>query len=327
IISLLPLLDAVRTSAVSRAWSRLWESAPGLALEWPCRTDPAAVDAVLARYSLPVHSFDFFLRQGSFRRVGDWVSLLARKGVQILKLHFSRNRDRRCDWDGLLDDAIFSCRELTSLHLSGGCEIPAAPLGFAGFPKLTTLCLQHVRFPDNGMTGLEALISASPLLEVLRLVGLWFTEDHWLRRFNTLEGLSCSFENLKKLTLHTDFCALPTILFTLCLLKNAPYLENLYFKIMWGKTQDVEVVVDLLNAQWIGGSFGNLKNVTMDRVACKPKETMHFIEFVLSKAPRLQELHVIPVDDYCPKSKEELLEEIIKYRKASPQAKLFASRI
>ncbi|RCV31415.1 hypothetical protein SETIT_6G175400v2 [Setaria italica] len=159
---------------------RLWESAPGLALEWPCRTDPAAVDAVLARYSLPVHSFDFFLRQGSFRRVGDWVSLLARKGVQILKLHFSRNRDRRCDWDGLLDDAIFSCRELTSLHLSGGCEIPAAPLGFAGFPKLTTLCLQHVRFPDNGMTGLEALISASPLLEVLRLVGLWFTEDHWV---------------------------------------------------------------------------------------------------------------------------------------------------
>ncbi|XP_034598809.1 uncharacterized protein [Setaria viridis] len=205
-----------------------------------------------------------------------------------------------------------------------------------------------------GVRVLEALIAESPMLEiedlpsieevvittyddtdgrdfVKLLTGLARVRklnlEIQLRRFNTLEGLSYSFENLKKLTLHTDFCALPTILFTLCLLKNAPYLENLYFKIMWGKTQDVEVVVDLLNAQWIGGSFGNLKNVTMDRVACKPNETMHFIEFVLSKAPRLQELHVIPVDDYCPKSKEELLEEIIKYRKASPQAKLFASRI
>ncbi|CAO2211149.1 unnamed protein product [Urochloa humidicola] len=85
-LSFLPLRNAVRTSTVSRAWRRLWESAPGLALEWRPGTDAG----VLARYSGPVRSFDFGLdvHQGSFWRAVDWVPLLAVKGVQILKLHF-----------------------------------------------------------------------------------------------------------------------------------------------------------------------------------------------------------------------------------------------
>ncbi|CAO2188507.1 unnamed protein product [Urochloa humidicola] len=64
IVSFLPIRDAVRTSAVARAWRRIWVSAPGLAHDWGNEygADPAHADAVLARYTRPVRSFFFCLR-------------------------------------------------------------------------------------------------------------------------------------------------------------------------------------------------------------------------------------------------------------------------
>ncbi|CAL5012889.1 unnamed protein product [Urochloa decumbens] len=396
IVSHLPLRDAVRTSAISRAWRRLWESAPGLALEWDwgADTDPAVAGAVLARCSAPVRSFCFDLLVESFWRADDWIPLLAAKGAQILKLNFSGGAGIDIHY---MDASIFSCRGLTCLHLSGGCEISAAPSGLAGFPKLTCLSLRKVGFPDNGVRGLEALIAESPLLEVLRLGELWFTQDggeydhafeQWtiqapnlrilsitsyyyygwqieelpsieeveitssdyptgydfaklitrfarvkdlclempckLREVNVLEGLSCSFEDLKKLTLQTKLNILPTILSTLHLLKNAPYLETLHVEIMsGGNTQEAEVSVDLLNAHWIGSSFANLRTVIMDSIRCRPNE-MHFIEFILFNAPRLRELRVLPIPSFprSIKANGRFLREIAKYRKASPQARL-----
>ncbi|CAO2163087.1 unnamed protein product, partial [Urochloa humidicola] len=256
----------------------------------------------------------------------------------MLRVHFSygRNIEPHC-----LDESIFKCRELTRLDLIG-CEIPAAPVGLAGFPNLTKLYLYNVGFPDNGVRGLEAMIAESPLLQLLWLDKLWLPEDKdevedvdeedgheiecwviqapnlqnlsivcdddngWqieellyiekveissenyamdcdflklltsvarvrelclkipLRATNALVGLSCSFENLKSLSLHTDFCTLPTILSTLCLLKNAPNLEELSIQILYGDLQYEEVGVDLLNAQWTDGLLTRLKSVSMD---------------------------------------------------------------
>ncbi|CAL5012891.1 unnamed protein product [Urochloa decumbens] len=323
VLSFLPLRDAVRTSAVSRAWRRLWESAPGLALEWRPGTDAAVADGVLARYSGPVRSFEFVLHQGSFWRADGWVPLLAAKGVQILKLHFGGHWHEGSS--NCLGASIFSCRELTSLDLADDCVIPAAPPGLAGFPKLTKLRLSSIEFPDSGVRGLEALIAESPLLEELLLDRLYFTDDEhsygfeeWVirapnlrslristsfdymwqiidselpsvedveiltggdtdnrdfmklftglararklhleipyRDVNALEGLSCTFENLKDLSLRTKFCSLPTMLCKICILKNAPNLEALKFLIMWPYPEEVEVGVDLLNAQWIEGT-------------------------------------------------------------------------
>ncbi|CAO2191720.1 unnamed protein product, partial [Urochloa humidicola] len=261
--------------------------------------DPAHADAVLARYSLPVRSFFFHLPEASFQRADDWVPLLAGKGVQTLRLHFSQGRDVEPHY---MDASIFACRGLTYLDLSG-CDTPAAPVGLVGFPNLTKLYLHGVGFPDNGVRGLEALIAESPLLQLLWLDKLWFPEDEdveddlgfeeWVIRApnlrdlrviseydngwqieelpyiekvdissdnyttnrdfvrlltrvarvhklclnmpervsSALEGLSCSFENLKSLSLHTDFCFLSTILSTLCLLKNAPNLEELSIQV------------------------------------------------------------------------------------------------
>ncbi|KAL6607870.1 hypothetical protein ACP70R_040933 [Stipagrostis hirtigluma subsp. patula] len=391
VVSHLPLRDAVRTSAVARAWRRLWESAPDLALEWKYGAAPAAVDAVLARYARPVRSFRFRfgLSIASFWRADGWVALLAGKGVEAINLDF---HELRGTVPHAMDASMFSCRELTCLDLTG-CDIPAAPLGLAGFPKLKKLYLRCVGFPETGARGLEALIAASPLLEVLWLTDLSLPVDdddgdeleEWviqgpnlrslslcseydmdygwqigelpaiedveirfgfysidrdfvefltalapvrklnldlpLRESNALAGLSCSFENLKSLALRTDFCALSNILFTICLLKKAPCLEELSFEIWHDNLQEDEVGIDILSAHWTDGFLGNLKSVSMDLATCQPNE-MHFIEFVLSKARQLQEFHIC-VYEYCSESDEELFVEILKYRRASPQAEVF----
>ncbi|CAM0147432.1 unnamed protein product [Urochloa decumbens] len=391
IVSLLPIRDAVRTSAVARAWRRIWESAPGLALDWGFEygADPAHADAVLARYTRPVCSFFFCLPEASSQRADDWVPLLAGKGVQILRLHFSRGRYVKPPH--YMDVSIFSCRELTQLQLIH-CDIPTAPVGLVGFPNLTKLYLHEVGFPDNGVRGLETLIAESPLLQLLWLDKLWFfegedVEEEWVirapnlrdlsiifeydngwqieelpyiekvdinsksytthrdfvrlltrlarvqklnlympeRESSALEGLSCSFENLKSLSLNTDFCFLSTILSTLYLLKNAPNLEELFIEIMYDNDQHEEVGLDLLSAQWTDGLLAKLKSVSMDMATCESNE-MHFIEFVLSKARRLEEFRICAVED-CTRSNEELVVEIIKYRRASPQAKVFFKRM
>lgn len=204
IISFLPVRDAVRTSAVFRAWRRIWESAPGLAHDWGYGADPAHADAVLARYSRPVSSFIFHLLETSFHRADDWVPLLARKGVQKLKLHFSPGRNE----DPYIDVSIFSCRELTYLDLVD-CDIPDAPVGSAGFPNLTKLCLHRVGFPDNGVRGLEALIAESPLLKELCLHDLRLPvgeeEDDDGDEDNEFEEWVIQAPNLRELAINSEF--------------------------------------------------------------------------------------------------------------------------
>ncbi|KAK3121901.1 hypothetical protein QOZ80_8BG0662580 [Eleusine coracana subsp. coracana] len=197
IISHLRIRDAVRTSAVSRAWRRLWETAPSLALEWGYGADPAAADSVLSRCSGPVRAFDH-LREEAFSRADDWVHLLAGKGVRSLVLRFIHGRDV-LPHD--MDSSIFSCSELTCLRLTG-CDVPAAPLGFGGFPNLTYCSLDGVGFPDNDARGLEALISGCPLLEVLRLqdLGIPEAEDD-----DELDECVIQAPNLRDLTIDSEF--------------------------------------------------------------------------------------------------------------------------
>nr|CAB3481141.1 unnamed protein product [Digitaria exilis]CAB3483147.1 unnamed protein product [Digitaria exilis] len=160
IISFLPIRDAVRTSAVYRAWRHRWKSAPGLAHDWDCDEDPSHVDTVLAHYSCRVSSFFFDLPEPSFQRADDWIPLLAAKEVEKLTLHFSQDNDDDDDRPHYMDVSIFSCQKLTSLNLIG-CDIPAAPVDLAGFPNLTKLFLEGVGFPDNRAPNLQDLTIVS----------------------------------------------------------------------------------------------------------------------------------------------------------------------
>ncbi|RLM79551.1 hypothetical protein C2845_PM12G15020 [Panicum miliaceum] len=151
ILSRLPLRDAVRTSALARAWRRRWQSVPSLKFKWDESANPGAVTGVLRRYSYPVE-----------------------------------------------DD-------------------------------------------------------------------------------NILEGLSCPFNDLKRLTLDTSLSLLSSVLSGFCLLRNAPKLEDLYIEVNDVYSERDEVEIDFLNAQWTGDLLSKLIRVDVVDAMCMLSE-MNFIK-------------------------------------------------
>ncbi|OEL24256.1 hypothetical protein BAE44_0014725 [Dichanthelium oligosanthes] len=113
---------------------------------------------------------------------------------------------------------------------------------------------------------------------------------------NVLEGLSCSFQILKSLVLHTDFCNVSRILSMFSLLRSAPNLQQLETKIVDTETQNDEVDIDFFSALCTNSVFTKLKIVTVTGTPLWSNE-MHFIEFILSKARLLCALFVYQDDD------------------------------
>uniref|UniRef100_A0A0E0LVN1 F-box domain-containing protein n=1 Tax=Oryza punctata TaxID=4537 RepID=A0A0E0LVN1_ORYPU len=196
IVSRLSLRDAVRTSAISRSWTRRWESTPDLRHYWPRRSRPEAICAVLGRYACNVCQFcTWGIRAEAFPHIDEWLPLLAAKGIQILTLSFWDYSDVNVEYY-TLHPAIFACGQLTSLHLER-CFLPTAPEGFAGFPNLTMLSLVYVGLPENGERKLEAMIRMSPSLVSLELSNVEVTDDDF-------EDWIIQAPNLERLTITSD---------------------------------------------------------------------------------------------------------------------------
>jgi hypothetical protein len=142
IFSRLHIYDVVRTSVLSRAWRRRWESLPTVDLSHSPGICASDIDALLLRRgSAPVGAFRLPARDPTWMAWNyfhDWLLCLSRRGVRDLTLGFpSRFGIFR------LHSCLFSCRELTCLSLISCC-IPLASAGLVGFPKLKTLRLEKV---------------------------------------------------------------------------------------------------------------------------------------------------------------------------------------
>ncbi|KAG2635308.1 hypothetical protein PVAP13_2NG346000 [Panicum virgatum] len=163
ILSRVGFCDAVRTSALSRAWRRRWESLPTLSLsllDGRLSTLPTTVDSVLIRYAGSIRDFSIRIdaHSSSSCRIDDWLIALSRRGV--------RSMDLRLHCGLTINSSIYSFSQLVTLKLHGGYVCPT-PVGFAGFPVLQELKLVDVQFSVK--EALEAIISRSPLLAVLEL--------------------------------------------------------------------------------------------------------------------------------------------------------------
>ncbi|KAM0822059.1 hypothetical protein ACQ4PT_071754 [Festuca glaucescens] len=174
ILGRIGLRDAVRTSALSRPWTRRWESVPSIDLSaddggtWKA---PSAVDSILLRFPGLVRRFHVSPDKATSRRVNDWLPTLSRRGVESLTLKLQRHgkyfRPPR------LHESVFYCSGLTVLDLST-CTMPSFPLDW-GFPNLRSLILSNVMFlEEDGHFQLQEIIERCPLLEDLRLVEVYF---------------------------------------------------------------------------------------------------------------------------------------------------------
>ncbi|XP_039817824.1 F-box/FBD/LRR-repeat protein At1g13570-like isoform X6 [Panicum virgatum] len=155
--------DAVRTSALSRAWRRRWESLPALSLsllDGLISTRPTTVDSVLIRFAGSIRVFSIRIDADSlFRwRLDDWLIALSRRGVRSMDLRLP------CGFN--INSSIYSFSNLVTLELHGG-YVPSTPVGFAGFPALQELKLVDVQVSVK--EALEAIIGRSPRLAVLEL--------------------------------------------------------------------------------------------------------------------------------------------------------------
>ncbi|XP_044948010.1 F-box/FBD/LRR-repeat protein At1g13570-like [Hordeum vulgare subsp. vulgare] len=185
------LLDAVRTSALSRAWRRRWEDLPSIDLYFP-RPDESkhlrSVDSVLLRCPGRVRRLCAHLDEPHAGRIHDWLLVLSRRGVDTLNL-------RPSSFHAVLPlpSSIFACGRLTNLRLHA-CAIPPLPAGFQGFPELRKLALSCVRFRENGQYQLEEIIAASPLLEKLVFWGVEILGDfkEWVIQGTNIQDIQIS---------------------------------------------------------------------------------------------------------------------------------------
>ncbi|CAM0951572.1 unnamed protein product [Alopecurus aequalis] len=139
-----------------------------------------------------------------------------------------------------------------------------------------------------------------------------------------MEILPCTLNNLKSLSLWTHFCERPAILSTLCLLMNAPNLEELDITIDRGENDEDKIEANAVyeNTQLTDAFCANLQIVKIDDIGWLPNE-MCFIELVLSRAILLLTMHLRLGCCISSKSNEDALCELMTYRRASPHAQVF----
>ncbi|KAM0876724.1 hypothetical protein ACQ4PT_035986 [Festuca glaucescens] len=337
ILTRLGILDAVRTSALSRAWRRRWEALRSLDLSFPRLEDDkdapkglGAVDSILLRCPGCVRLFRAAdIDEHYAGRVHDWLHVLSRRGVEILDLDFDK---------GFLPlpTSVFSCGRLTSLSLFG-CAIPLLPAGVVAFPELRKLSLVNVRLPDYGEYLIEEIIDASPLLDFLVLTDVSFGGDYireWviqapnLRHFTIcseinygwvledLTSLRSAVIDLWDFVVDSKFAKfllgvvqVRKLLVVTC---NAPIYDE--------EEQKFEADKEFQNALWTDGMCANLHAVQMTGINWRRNE-MVFIELILSKARLLHTLSISHGEKIVMPS-EDALNELLRYKRASTEAQV-----
>ncbi|KAK3126813.1 hypothetical protein QOZ80_7AG0563220 [Eleusine coracana subsp. coracana] len=227
ILSLLPLHDAARTTALSRRWRRLWPSAPLRLLDSPAPLSAAAISQILASHHGNAVQFQLILARPSPADLGSWLQSLSVKRLQELVLR------PPSDEPLLLPPSIYECRSLRSAELTN-CRLPedAAAAGAVSFPHLAELSLRLFCAPSTA--ALQGLLAGCPVLTSLSLDRVFGCRVLRVRS-GTLHSLTVSV-SLTRRRFPDDASELE-----LLVVEDAPALERLLaHDINWGPSIHVE---------------------------------------------------------------------------------------
>uniref|UniRef100_A0A0D9VGQ4 F-box domain-containing protein n=1 Tax=Leersia perrieri TaxID=77586 RepID=A0A0D9VGQ4_9ORYZ len=183
ILSKLNVLDAIRTSILSKAWRNVWTTSPGIILsdtyQHPIRTSISGFSEMTARFRFitlvdlamllhdgPLVLFSIQCARGYHDVFDRWMYMLSRKNPRSITIKFLTGTYYK------IPSSIISLSDLEYLQIRR-CMI-SLPQEFEGFKRLTVLNLKHFSSTDNGINN---LISSCPCLNTLRL-----------KRF---EGINC----------------------------------------------------------------------------------------------------------------------------------------
>ncbi|XP_050370683.1 F-box/LRR-repeat protein At3g26922-like [Argentina anserina] len=175
IFSILPTVDAVKTTVLSKKWNRMWTKLQTLDFDserdFREHTDLNAFVTFVSRvlyYRDATPILLFRLKLSRCRRlpcVGHWIRAAVRRGVVELDLHLDFN-----DWGGFeFPLCIFGCKTLEVLKLTLRPWVVKGDSPRSGrFPSLRFL---HVTMLDPGRHNMEMLLSHFPVLEELTIDG------------------------------------------------------------------------------------------------------------------------------------------------------------
>ncbi|XP_075665917.1 F-box/FBD/LRR-repeat protein At5g56420-like [Castanea sativa] len=171
ILSLLPTIDAIRTSMLSKRWENLLTCIPNLDFQQRLHYDRTLflnfVERVLLLHVSDIKKFTlYFLVQHDASRVNAWISAAVKHNVQELHIRLSNFQKPFS-----LPHCLFTCVTLTNLDLTMPCILKLPPT--ICFSKLKILILRCVRFSDEHST--QQLFSGFPVLEELCL-----DDCHWM---------------------------------------------------------------------------------------------------------------------------------------------------
>lgn len=183
----LPIMDAVRTSAVSRRWRYRWASMTHLVFDDRMKGENNEILRFITMFLFlhdgPIHKFcisSMYLNVSS--EIDQWLLFLSRKDVKELVIELGEDEWFR------VPSCFFSFKNLVRLELYHCALVP--PPDFKGFVWLKYLDLQQVSISRDAF---ECLISSCPLLENLTL--------------SSFESLDVTIwaPNLKYLTVEGEF--------------------------------------------------------------------------------------------------------------------------
>ncbi|KAL5707913.1 hypothetical protein ACHQM5_018762 [Ranunculus cassubicifolius] len=194
IVSFLPMVDAIRTSILSKSWRNVCSSLSNLDFDQQLFEEMSgkktsfkeSVNQLIGcRDGSSINSFKLVVdvNDSTVPHIHAWISYVVQHNVQKLHLCCKLNYGSLAS----LPCSLFACRTLTVLSLTAiHLELPAV----VQFPLLKLLDLQLINWSDDEQTN--RLISSCPLIERLSLVSC---------SWNKLSILVISAPNLKSLVL------------------------------------------------------------------------------------------------------------------------------